>query len=184
MRIRHAFLLSAAALLAGTGVAWTLSHRHPSLSKPGPLVTRTFHLDPRTKSEHCIVQGPFPDHACTPGAVMTGATVEHVCTPGYARSVRNVPQSKKNAVYKEYDIPSHVPGQYEVDHFISLELGGSNDIANLFPEAASPQPGFREKDKVENYLHQQVCAGAISLPDAQRQISTDWLSVYINEVAP
>lgn len=40
--------------------------------------------------------------------------------------------------------------------------GGSNNIANLWPEAASPKPGFHEKDQVENYLHDQVCSGAIS----------------------
>jgi hypothetical protein len=30
---------------------------------------------------------------------------------------------------------------------------------------------------VENYLHDQVCSGAISLSDAQVEIATDWLSV-------
>lgn len=29
----------------------------------------------------------------------------------------------------------------EIDHIVSLELGGSNDIANLYPERASPAPG-------------------------------------------
>jgi hypothetical protein len=28
----------------------------------------------------------------------------------------------------------------EVDHLVSLELGGTNATANLFPEAASPRP--------------------------------------------
>ena len=55
---------------------------------------------------------------------------------------------------------------------------GSNDIANLWPEAASPTPGFHQKDEVENYLHDQVCSGAMSLKDAQTQIDTNWLTVY------
>ena len=55
---------------------------------------------------------------------------------------------------------------------------GSNDIANLWPEAASPTPGFHQKDQVENYLHDQVCSGAISLKDAQTEIATNWLTVY------
>ena len=62
----------------------------------------------------------------------------------------------------EYGITSHAPGQYEVDHLVSLELGGSNDIANLWPELASPKPGFHEKDKVENYLHAQVCSALLA----------------------
>ena len=68
--------------------------------------------------------------------------------------------------------------KYEVDHLISLELGGSNEIANLWPEAASPTPGFHQKDQVENYLHDQVCSGAISLREAQNEIATNWLAVY------
>jgi hypothetical protein len=57
-------------------------------------------------------------------------------------------------------------------------LGGSNDITNLWPEAASPTPGFHPKDKVENYLHEQVCKGAMSLGQAQSLITTNWLAVY------
>ena len=29
-------------------------------------------------------------------------------------------------------------GTLEIDHIVSLEIGGSNDIANLFPEKAKP----------------------------------------------
>jgi hypothetical protein len=80
-------------------------------------------------------------------------------------------------VYAEYGIVSYTTGKYEVDHLISLELGGSNDISNLWPEAASPQPGFHEKDKVENYLHDQVCSGVISLAQAQQRLPpTGWPS--------
>lgn len=69
-------------------------------------------------------------------------------------------------------------GAFEVDHLIPLELGGDNTIANLWPEAAEPTPGFYQKDKVENFLHRQVCAGALGLADAQRQIATDWMAVW------
>ena len=92
--------------------------------------------------------------------------------------MRDVPDSVKNKVYAEYGIKTHTTGQYEVDHFVSLELGGSNDISNLWPEAAKPTPGFHEKDKVENYLHDQVCSGAMTLQEAQVQIATNWLEVY------
>ena len=64
------------------------------------------------------------------------------------------------------------------DHLISLELGGSNGIANLWPEPASPRPGFHEKDKVEDYLHQQVCNGSMSLSEAQDLIAHNWMKVY------
>ena len=101
-----------------------------------------------------------------------------MCTKGYTKTVRNVPQSEKDEVYKEYGIYSHTTGEYEVDHFISLELGGSNDISNLWPEAAIPAPGFHQKDLVENYLNEQVCQDMISLSEAQKEISTNWFEVY------
>jgi hypothetical protein len=132
----------------------------------------------QTKTSGCVAHDGLQDAACTPGDILPNVTKEQVCTPGYASSVRNVPQSEKNQVYAEYGITHHTTGEYEVDHLVSLELGGSNDISNLWPEAASPKPGFHEKDKVENYLNSQVCSGAITLQQAQIEIATNWLAVY------
>jgi len=132
----------------------------------------------QTKTSGCHALGPLPDPACTPGDIFPDATKDKICVSGYSSSVRSVPASEKDAVYAEYGITHHATGEYEVDHFVSLELGGSNDISNLFPEAAEPKPGFHEKDKVENYLHDQVCNGNMSLADAQRQIATNWVAVY------
>lgn len=132
----------------------------------------------RTKEAGCVVNGPIQDKECTPGAVFPEATAEQICVRGYSKGVRNVPYAVKKEAYLEYGITHHEKGEYEVDHLISLELGGSNDIANLWPEAAEPRPGFHEKDKVENYLHQEVCARRIPLAQAQAEIANDWLSVY------
>jgi hypothetical protein len=132
----------------------------------------------QTKTSGCVASGGLPDPACTPGDIFLDATKDKICVSGYSSSVRSVPASEKDAVYAEYGIAHHATGEYEVDHFVSLELGGSNDISNLFPEAAEPKPGFHEKDKVENYLHDQVCKGNLTLADAQRQIATNWLAVY------
>jgi len=140
--------------------------------------TPTHQFGVQTKTSGCVAHNGLPDSACTPGAIFPNATKTQICTSGYAQSVRNVPQSVKNKAYAEYGITSHYAGQYEVDHLVSLELGGSNDISNLWPEAASPKPGFHEKDKVENYLHDQVCSGSISLQQAQIEIATNWLAVY------
>jgi hypothetical protein len=133
---------------------------------------------PRTRDSGCISHDGLPDSACTPGAILPNATADQVCQPGYSSAVRNVPAALSRDVYREYGIVERTPGEYEVDHLVSLELGGSNDVANLFPEAAEPRPGFHEKDQVENYLHDQVCTGRMSLFDAQRAIATNWLQVY------
>ncbi|MBU6142256.1 HNH endonuclease [Patescibacteria group bacterium] len=138
-------------------------------------------LDARTKAAPCVMNGSLPDHACTPGAVFVHATVDAICAPGYSRSVRNVPQKVHEQAFYEYGLSYAQPyGSFEVDHLVPLELGGNNDIANLFPEAADPQPGFHEKDLVENYLHEEVCAGRVGLAVAQDRIANDWLSIYEN----
>ena len=136
------------------------------------------HFGVQTKTSGCQAHNALPDSACTPGAVLSTGTKEAICVSGYAHTVRNVPESEKTQAYSEYGITHHSSGEFEVDHLVSLELGGSNDISNLWPEAASPTPGFHEKDKVENYLHDQVCKGAISLQQAQTEIATNWLAVY------
>jgi len=86
--------------------------------------------------------------------------------------------AERRAVYAEYSIED-VPGADEVDHFIPLELGGGNALANLWPEPYSA-PGAHQKDRVENYLHDQVCTGSMDLTDAQIAIATDWYVVYLS----
>jgi hypothetical protein len=117
---------------------------------------------------------PKPNGALTPGAVLT-SDARKVCVRGYAQSVRNVPTSEKRAVYASYGIHSHRPHQYEIDHLISLELGGSNEQKNLWPE---PYPSAYSKDSLENALHAAVCAKRIPLDSAQRWIARNWVSAY------
>jgi hypothetical protein len=117
----------------------------------------------------------YPDRACTPGDTVD-VKLEALCTKGYTKTVRNVPESVKRDVFVRYGIQAHRSGSYEVDHLISLELGGSNSPLNLWPEPASPVPGFHQKDGCENRAHVAVCSGAITLDEAQAGISGDWLT--------
>lgn len=136
-------------------------------------------LAPVSKGSGCRTHDGLPDARCTPGARFSRVTRAEVCRRGYAGEVRNVSSSAKDSVYAEYGISRHFDGSDgEVDHLISLELGGSNARANLFPEAADPRPGAHEKDRLENALHREVCSGAISLRHAQRLIAHDWVAAY------
>ena len=120
----------------------------------------------------------LPDTTLTPGAALA-VTAQDVCVPGYSKRVRNVPSSVKRQAYAEYGIASHEPGEYEVDHLISLELGGSNAIKNLWPESFRTQPwNARTKDRLENELHRLVCAGQLDLAAAQEEIAGDWVAAY------
>ena len=152
------------------------------ISNPESGKTRS--LEARTKSAGCISENSLPDHACTPGAVFGDISEDRVCTPGYSKTVRNVPQKLRKEVFAEYGVPYSQPrGSYEVDHLIPLALGGDNEIANLFPQPAEPPPGFREKDIVEIFLHEEVCAGRADLASSQWQIANDWLAIYKNLTA-
>ena len=85
------------------------------------------------------------------GAVLT-TDASTICAPGYASGVRDVSTATKEEVYAEYGVSYPQPlGAYEVDHFIPLEIGGSNDIKNLRLEPATPTPGFHQKDQFENF---------------------------------
>jgi hypothetical protein len=178
---KYMFVLAMIAVLslALGGCDITISGNNPvGVTTPTSGSSGIAHLGKQTKTSGCIAHGGLPDSACTPGAIFPNVTLQQICGYGYASSARNVPLSEKDQAYAEYGIHHHYSGQFEIDHLVPLELGGSNDIANLWPEAASPTPGFHQKDQVENYLHDQVCSGAMSLKDAQTQIATNWLAVY------
>src|SRR5262245_17456787 len=120
----------------------------------------------------------MPDPVKTPGDTLA-VTKSDICVPGYSKKVRDVPESVKRQVYASYGITSHQPHEYEVDHLISLELGGSNSIKNLWPQSYKTQPyNATVKDKLENKLHALVCSGTIDLQTAQRAIATDWIEAY------
>ena len=121
--------------------------------------------------------GRLPDRHCTPGAIdpaVTQADIQAtICVSGYTEKVRP-PESqtgkfKFNEAYPAYHMAAGT--ESELDHLVSLELGGANDAANLWPEAGSvPNP----KDSVERALNRAVCDGRIPLSRAQRAIARNW----------
>jgi hypothetical protein len=115
----------------------------------------------------------LPDPTCSPGDVFD-TPIETICVSGYSASVRDVSEKTKEEIYARYGITSRESGEYEIDHIIPLAIGGSNNIANLFPEPLTPLPGFRIKDKIENKMHTLVCSGQLPLGDAQKIMGTDW----------
>jgi len=101
-----------------------------------------------------------------------------ICVSGYSSTVRDVPLSLKKKVAEREGINYY---QYhsvvEVDHRIPLCLGGSNDIDNLMIQF-NKTFGYKEKDKLENYLCHNVCDGEININYAQDKIYNDWEGYY------
>ena len=123
--------------------------------------------------------GQLPDPACTPGAIDPAVTQQNIgstiCRSGYTETVRP-PESETERAKFDVAYPAYNVGHYvrsELDHLVPLELGGANDIANLWPEVGKqPNP----KDKVESELRRAVCGGKASLAAAQQAIATDWMT--------
>lgn len=112
-----------------------------------------------------------------------GVTPEDVCTPGWSREHRHVTEGMRDKVYAEYG-RTPGPGCCEVDHLIPLELGGSNDLKNLWSQPNDPRPVDAEKDGLENELHRLVCAGKMPLADAQKCIASNWVECGEKYVVP
>jgi len=130
---------------------------------------------------HCAYRdkGQLPDPRCTPGSidpiVTQGNIRSTICKSGWTATVRP-PESqtekfKFNVAYPAYGDPHSE--KTELDHLVPLELGGSNDATNLWPETPpTPNP----KDKVEDALNRAVCGGRVTLPAAQAAIAADWIT--------
>jgi hypothetical protein len=125
----------------------------------------------------------LPDSKLTPGDTFPGATAADVCTPGWSTEHRHVTEEMRGQVYAEYG-RTRGPDCCEVDHLIPLELGGSNEMRNLWPQPDAPRPGSPEKDQLENELHRLVCSGKLSLTDAQRCIATNWAACWAKYSLP
>jgi len=129
--------------------------------------------------------GDLPNAKLTPGEANPVLTQEKICAKEFRTGpFRNVPASRKAKVYAIYGMKNHkgaCAGKEgcEIDHEISLEIGGSNSIKNLWPE---PYTGTKwnahVKDVLENRLHKIVCAGKMTLKEAQICISKNWIQCY------
>ena len=123
-----------------------------------------------------------PNAKLTPGVARV-VDKNTLCTTS-TKLVRNVPSSVKKQAYTNYGLTGNHTGYCsgaggcEVDHLISLELGGSNDIKNLWPEPFFGKCNAHQKDALENKLHAMICSGSILMPAAQKQISTNWILAY------
>jgi hypothetical protein len=194
------FLIGTALSLALLGL--------PSLSldaQPSPDASAGT-MNAQLAAEHVARVGPsylYPAHAVTPGLVnpdITQANIHQtICSPTWSTKTIRPPVTYTSRLKQQQlaHATDKNPAHYEEDHFISLELGGHpRDPRNLWPErwgtpaqpltARGPFPshlaGAKNKDAVENALHREVCAGTLTLREAQWIIATDWFKYYRERV--
>ncbi|MFJ1811225.1 MULTISPECIES: hypothetical protein [unclassified Streptomyces] len=155
----------------------------------GPRKKYTVQQQPAAGSCHYRYEKgePLEDPECTPGAISPAVTQANlkstICRKGgYTSGVRPstyVTGKEKKLNAASYGFAGNM-SDAEYDHLISLQLGGDpNDYRNLWVEPADPNHkkggGVNNlKDPVETKLHTAVCAGKVTLTQAQQAIVTDW----------
>ena len=130
----------------------------------------------------------IPDPTKTPGAIRPGLTRAKICSIRWGRDERHVSDAMKQQVFEAYGLSGNddarcVPDargrRCEIDHLISRELGGADEVKNLWPQTYGTSPwNAALKDKLENRLHVELCAGRISLDAARAMLVNDWRKAY------
>jgi hypothetical protein len=119
-----------------------------------------------------------PNRNLTPGATRQ-VTMSEVCSTSQEEVVGYVSASLQQRVFQEYGIANASPQDYEVDYLIAPQLGGIDDIRNLWPQPYGTGVwNAQVKDALEERLHEMVCSGKVDLSTAQHDIATDWIAAY------
>lgn len=86
---------------------------------------------------------------------------------------RDVDSSLKAEIIRDYDrqlgykIQTMSRGDFKIDHFIPLSMGGSNDRTNLWPQHRSI---YQQTDMLEGMLSDKISQGRIKQDEAIRVI--------------
>ncbi len=130
---------------------------------------------------------------------MTLATLTFtICRPksGFTKTLRpneRYTENLKRDGIRQYNYPQQMGAdanrlrEYEEDHLVPLELGGSPaSPLNLWPEPHHVMGGWgsHAKDRLENRLHALVCDGKIGLAQAQREIAHNWIVAFQKYIGP
>jgi hypothetical protein len=187
--VRIAFGILATLLFTGCTPA-QIPHRFDFSARahaagPSAPTHATFIIDPLFRSDGLAILNNL---ALTPGAA-TGATAKTLCAATAAGSAgafqadiaRSTAEASRQQVCSRYGLaPAQCTASlFEIDHLIPLALGGSDELANLWPQPYLPLPGAKQKGTADTWLLKQVCAGKITLGAAQRETRTNWYQVWL-----
>jgi hypothetical protein len=130
----------------------------------------------------------LPDLEKTPGVSRAGLSKATICATKWGTDARHVTQAMKDQVFALYGYSGYNDARCEpdthgktceIDHLISRELGGADEVENLWPESYGSSPyNAHLKDKLENRLHKEMCAGRIALKAARDMLVNDWRKAY------
>ena len=139
----------------------------------------------------------MPISTVTPGSTNPLVTQENIhstiCVSGFTTKIRpsssyttDLKVKQLSSTYSRYGDKN--TKNFEEDHLIPLELGGSpKDPKNLWPEPWSGESSAKVKDRLENALHALVCSDSLQLEVAQKAIATNWylaFQQYVIKITP
>lgn len=111
----------------------------------------------------------LPDPKLTPGKTATSPKHRRGVTP-----------AMEQAVFARYRIPPERRDAYVLDHLIPLELGGADDIKNLWPQKRTAKPyGPHRKEILTRRFLALIADGRMTITEAQREMSDDWISAFV-----
>jgi len=131
----------------------------------------------------------FPKGSQHPGALnpdVTQANIQRtICSDAWLRATTPAADFLGRLERKQLSDEGQpgTPADYEEDHLVPVELGGApKDARNLWPQPyessgaryAPAGGGAESKDKVERKLHDEVCAGKLTLKLARQAIAGNW----------
>jgi hypothetical protein len=139
-------------------------------------------------------QSVLPDSRITPGAVNhvvnQGDIDQTICVHGWTRTVRPGDRYTDRLKIRQIAAMGYRdtnPHDYEEDHLIPLDLGGSpKSRFNLWPEPhlRRDQWGSRAKDRLEVILLHRVCKRRLSLQAARTAIARNWILAFKQYIGP
>lgn len=138
-----------------------------------------------------------PRFDLTPGLTRE-LTAKQICRTKWGQDARAVTAAMKQNVIDAYDFDvkkcplTSLKGKrvrrLEIDHLIPRSIGGADDERNLWPQCyeqvkadkSKQENGAHKKDRLETYLHAQLCKNPSDalLEQYQSKIRFDWISLY------
>jgi hypothetical protein len=138
-----------------------------------------FTLVPNLYRSVAEISVSLPNRALTPGMTRP-MRLDQMCSTDDGDFDPTVPEDRQQTVFGEYGISADRSRKdFQVDYLISPQLGGTDDIRNLWPQSYGATTwNAAAKDKLERHLYLLVCEKKIDLADAQHDIATNWIAAY------
>lgn len=129
----------------------------------------------------------LPNPTLTPGAVNPAVTKAIACNTVWGKDRRAVTESMKREACREYGVKACDGKHVEIDHRIPREIGGADDIKNLWAQPRAGTWNAHRKDVLENRIAKAMCASGSTMTIGEAQAvftASDWTVAYRKWVTP